>query len=133
VSLAGIAPDAPALLQDGDKLEVDIAAAEEPRYVAVDYVVHTGEVLHLYPDAGGDGYLPAGRSLRLGDGAIGAAWEVGAPFGEDLVLVILSTEPAAANPAFSERADSFRARLQQRLATQADTRLFERVVAIRGA
>jgi hypothetical protein len=96
-------------------------------------VVHTGEVLHLYPDAGGDGYLPAGRSLRLGDGATGAAWEVGAPFGEDLVLVTLSTLPAAASPAFSERADSYRARLQQRLTAQAGDklRLFERVVAIR--
>ena len=132
VSLAGIATDAPALLRDGEKLVVDIAAASDPRYVAVDYVVHTGEVLHLYPDAGGDGYLPAGQSLRLGDGAIGAAWEVGAPFGEDLVLVTLSAVPAVANPAFSERADSYRARLQQRLAQADDSlRLFERVVAIR--
>ena len=132
VSLAGIADDGPAMLRDGDKLVIDVAAASEPRYVAIDYVVHTGEVWHLYPNAGDDGYLPAGQSLRLGDGADGFAWEVGAPFGEDLVLVTLSSLPFASDQPGAEPADAFRARLQQRLqaASGGSLRLFAQVVAI---
>jgi hypothetical protein len=113
---------------------IDVAAAGEPRYVAVDYAVHTGEVWHLYPSPGNDGFLPAGQSLRLGDGADGPAWTVGAPFGEDLVLVTLSREPFGMDQPAAEAADAFQARLQQRLqAAPADgtLRLFERVVVTR--
>ena len=132
VTIDGIAPDEPAVLHDGDKLVIDIAASSEPRYVAVDYVAHSGEVLRLYPNAGGDGYLPAGQPLRLGDGSAGPAWTVGAPFGEDLVLVTLSAQPFTANPALSERADSYRARLQQRLSQDGGSfRLFEKILTIR--
>jgi hypothetical protein len=132
VSLAGMADDVRAMLRDGDKLVIDVAAASEPRYIAIDYVVHTGEVWHLYPNAGDDGYLPAGQSLRLGDGADGFAWEVGAPFGEDLVLVTLSSLPFALDQPGAEPADAFRARLQQRLqgASGGSLRLFAQVVAI---
>jgi hypothetical protein len=89
-------------------------------------------VWHLYPNAGDDGYLPAGQSLRLGDGADGFAWEVGAPFGEDLVLVTLSSLPFALDQPGAEPADAFRARLQQRLqgASGGSLRLFAQVVAI---
>jgi len=132
VSLAGIPDDGPAMLRDGDKLVIDVAAASEPRYVTIDYVVHTGEVWHLYPNAGDDGYLPAGQSLRLGDGADGFAWEVGAPFGEDLVLVTLSSLPFGMDQPGAEPADAFRARLSQRLqgASGGSLRLFAQVVAI---
>jgi hypothetical protein len=134
VSLAGMANAARALLRDGDKLVIDVTASAEPRYVAVDYAVHTGEVWHLYPSRGNDGFLPAGQSLRLGDGADGPAWTVGAPFGEDLVLVTLSREPFGMDQPAAEAADAFQARLQQRLqAAPADgtLRLFERVVVTR--
>jgi hypothetical protein len=134
VSLADVADDARATLRDGDKLVIDIAPASEPRYVAVDYVVQTGEVWHLYPSLGDDGYLPAGQSLRLGDGSDGAAWEVGAPFGEDLVLVTLSASPLDTNLPVSEPVDTFRPRLQQRLQAGLSgdaLGLFARVVAIR--
>lgn len=132
VSLAGLAEAGLARLRGGDKLVVEIAAADEPRYVAIDYVVHTGEVWHLYPNAGDDGYLPAGQSLRLGDGADGPAWEVGAPFGEDLVLVTLSNLPFPSDQPLAESADAYRARLLERLqAPEADSlRLFAQVVAI---
>jgi Domain of unknown function (DUF4384) len=131
VSLAGEGSDSRVLLRDGDKLVIDVAAASEPRYVAVDYAVHTGEVWHLYPGPGNDGFLPAGQSLRLGDGADGPAWTVGAPFGEDLVLVTLSGEPFGMDQPAEEAAETFQARLQRRLqAAPADgsLRLFERVV-----
>lgn len=132
VSLAGVAEGGPARLRDGEKLIVDIPVAEAPRYVAIDYVVHTGEVWHLYPNAGDDGYLPAGQSLRLGDGADGFAWKVGAPFGEDLVLVTLSSLPLSLAQPPAEPADAYRARLAQRLQAAPDgsLRLFARVVAI---
>lgn len=132
VSLAGIAGDGPARLRDGETLVVEVAAASEPRYLTVDYVGQTGDVYHLYPGAGGNGYLPAGEALRLGDGAAGTAWKVGAPFGDDMVLVTLASTPADVGPA-SEPVDSYRARLQRRLAAQDDSlRLFERVVTIEG-
>lgn len=77
---------------------------------------------------------PADRPLRPGDGAEGAAWEVGAPFGEDLVLVTLSASPLDTKLPVSERVDAFRARLQQRLQAGPSgdaPRLFAQVVAIR--
>jgi hypothetical protein len=134
VTLAGMGDDTRPVLRDGDELVIDIAAASEPRYVAVDYAVHTGEVWHLYPSPGEDGLLPAGQSLRLGDGADGPAWTVGAPFGEDLVLVTLSRQPFGMDQPAEERADAFRARLQQRLqAAPSDgtLRLFAQVVVTR--
>jgi Domain of unknown function (DUF4384) len=134
VSLAGVADDARALFRDGDKLVVDIAAASEPRYVAVDYVVHTGEVWHLHPTNGDDGYLPGGQGLRLGDGSSGPAWQVGAPFGEDLVLVSLSRSPFGADQQPGEEpVEAYRARLQQRMPGLSGdpVRVFERIVETR--
>jgi hypothetical protein len=132
VSLAGVGSRA--VLRDGDMLVIDVAAASAPRYVAVDYVVHTGQVWHLHPPAGDDGYLPAGQSLRLGDGSGGAAWQVGAPFGADLVLVSLAAAPFGAErqPA-EETVEAYRARLQQRLqpASGNPVQVFERVVETR--
>jgi hypothetical protein len=131
VSLAGVADDARALFRDGDELVIDVAAANEARFISVDYVVHTGEVWHLHPDAGEDGHLPAGEALRLGDGSDGPAWQIGAPFGADLVLVTLSTSPFGADrQPGEETAEAYRARLQQRL--QGGTvRVFERVIETR--
>ena len=44
----------------------------------------------------------------------------------------LSAQPFTANPALSERADSFRTRLQQHVAQGGDSlRLFERILTIR--
>jgi hypothetical protein len=115
VALAGATDDFHALLRDGDMLVIEVAAANEPRYVAVDYVVHSGQVWHLHPSTGDDGYLPAGQSLRVGDGANGPAWQVGAPFGADLVVVSLSRSPfGAAQQPGEESVDAYRARLQQR-------------------
>jgi hypothetical protein len=132
VSLAGVADDARPLFREGDKLVIDVAAASEPRFVSVDYVVHTGEVWHLHPDAGADGHLPAGEALRLGDGSSGPAWQIGAPFGEDLVLVSLSRSPFGADQQPGEEsADAYRARLQQRLQARDPVRVFERVIETR--
>jgi TPR repeat protein len=125
VALAGVADNARALFRDGDELVIDVAAADQPRFVAVDYVVHTGEVLHLHPAAGEDGQLPAGEALRLG----GPDWRIGAPYGEDLVLVTLARSPFGADrqPA-QESAEAYRARLQQRLQSGDPVHVFERVI-----
>jgi len=134
IALAGVAEGSRAVLRDGDMLVIDVAAASEPRYVSVDYVVHTGQVWHLHPPPGEDGYLPAGQSLRLGDGSNGAAWQVGAPFGADLVLVSLSPTPFGADRQPGEESvEAYRARLQGRLQAAAGepVRLFERVVETR--
>jgi hypothetical protein len=133
VSLAGV-DGSRAVLRDGDMLVVDVAAASEPRYVSVDYVVHTVQVWHLHPGPGDDGYLPAGQALRLGDGANGAAWQVGAPFGADLVLVSLSPAPfGVERQPGEESVEAYRARLEQRLqpASGDPVRVFERVVETR--
>src|SRR5690606_8093255 len=134
VSLAGVADDARAVLYDGEELVVDVAPAYEPRYVAVDYVVHTGQVWHLHPARGDDRHLPAGQALRLGDGSSGPAWQVGAPFGEDLILVTVARTPFGADrqPA-DEPVEAYRTRLEQRLhgSSGAPVQVFARIVETR--
>jgi Domain of unknown function (DUF4384)/Sel1 repeat len=130
-SLVGVADGSRAVLRDGDMLVLDVPAASEPRYVSVDYVVHTGQVWHLHPLAGDDGYLPAGQSLRLGDGANGAAWQVGAPFGADLVLVSVSPAPFGVDRQPGEESvEAYRSRLQGRLqpASGDPVSVFQRVI-----
>ncbi|HET6520999.1 MAG TPA: hypothetical protein VFG47_14435, partial [Geminicoccaceae bacterium] len=82
--------------EDGEYLVIELPAFAEPRYVAVDYFVHDGEVLHMYPPGGvpAAGPLPAGTRLVLGDPAAGGVvYPIAPPFGRDLVTVFVSARP----------------------------------------
>lgn len=135
VTLADVASGAEAELLEGDRLILDIAPADGDRHVAVDYLVHTGDVLHLYPPAGDVGKLPANQTLRLGDGSDGLQpWQVGAPFGRDLLVVTISDQAPSADrmrrptvgPATSYLTD-WRARIDSSDADRS-WQVFERVI-----
>ena len=139
VALADVAPGAEVSLREGDRLVVDIAAADEDRHVAVDYVVHTGDVLHLHPSGGDEGKLAANETLRLGDGSDGRQpWEVGPPFGRDLLVVTISeTAPSAGGNGRStvEPLNTYLADWRARVdASDSDAswRVFERVILTEG-
>ncbi|MGI9420169.1 MAG: hypothetical protein ACR2RA_20280, partial [Geminicoccaceae bacterium] len=97
VALADVDPGGEARYREGDRVVLEIEAAAQDRHLAVDYVVHTGDVLHLHPRDGDDGRLPANQPLRLGDGSDGRQpWQVGPPFGRDLLIVTISDQPLPA-------------------------------------
>ncbi len=101
-----VAPDMPVVLtdemgtarevfRDGDYVIVEIAPLAEDRFVAIDYFVHDGQVLHMYPNPSRqDNLLSRGARLRLGaPDDDEQAWRIGSPFGDDLLLVITSERP----------------------------------------
>ena len=107
------------VFRDGDYVIVEIAPLAEDRFVAVDYFVHDGQVLHMYPNPSRqDNLLSRGARLRLGapDGDE-QAWRIGSPFGDDLLLVITSERPlyAGLRPIVEDTA-GYLEYLEQRLA-----------------
>ena len=83
------------VFRDGDHLIVEHPGFEKSRYVAVDYFTHDGQVLHMFPTPKNqDNFLPADRPLLLGDPQRSPEnWQIGPPFGRDLLLVIASGRP----------------------------------------
>ena len=75
----------------------------------VDYVAHDGNVQHLYPQIA-DSKLnvvsesttrafAAGEAVNLGDVSPGhPAWEVGEPYGVDMIIAIQSAQPLFDRP-----------------------------------
>ena len=107
------------VFRDGDYVIVEIAPLAEDRFVAVDYFVHDGQVLHMYPNPSRqDNLLSRGARLRLGapDGDEQAC-RIGSPFGDDLLLVITSERPlyAGLRPIVEDTA-GYLEYLEQRLA-----------------
>jgi hypothetical protein len=98
----------------GDQLVIEIPAREEDRYIAVDYVQHDGQVLHLLPGGGPRvQYLKAGQPLTVAD----PNWQIGEPFGQDMVVVLSSPQPLFAQERpFLERAEDYVADLRARQA-----------------
>ncbi len=92
-------------LHDGARIAPRIVMPRFPGYVRVDYLGHDGSVVHLYPTIADPSQhfiampsrlLAAGSTLRLGDGARGQPlWEVGPPYGTDLILAVASSRPLA--------------------------------------
>ena len=79
----------------GDVIVADIAGGDATRHLYVDYFQLDGTVIHLVPEAvGGPALIPAGTSLRLGDGSTsGFVWRADQPFGRELLAVFMSDEP----------------------------------------
>ena len=80
------------VFEDGSYLVIEIPGLGADRFLTVDYFSHDGQVLHMHP--GGpqdDNFLPRGRRLVLGaPGDSGQSWQIGPPFGRDLVVVFAS-------------------------------------------
>jgi len=90
-------------LHDGDRIMPRITMADFAGEVRVDYLGHDGSVVHLYPTAADPAQHVAARpSVRLTPGAqlsIGEAgpgrpiWEVGPPYGTDMIIVVAASAP----------------------------------------
>ncbi len=128
----GLEPDFAA----GDLLVLDVEATDWDRYIAIDYVMHSGEVLRLYPSGSQEGFLAAGQSLRLGDGRDGRQpWQISAPFGRDLLIVTLAEQPTrGGSHNFTGNVDHYVGHWQEQIAAIGaghTWHVFERVILTR--
>ncbi len=80
---------------DGAYVVVDLPGFDEDRYLTVDFFLQDGYVVHMFPNAASDRHwLRAGEPLLLGDPARSEkSWQVGPPFGSELIVVLSSSEP----------------------------------------
>lgn len=80
---------------EGERIIVQLANANYDGYLYVDYYTVEGQVVHLFPHPGEPN---SGRVLGSGERFdVGASpqifWEVGAPFGQELITVVSSPVP----------------------------------------
>ena len=80
------------VFRDRDYMIIEIPMRNYDRFIVIDYFMSDGQVLHMYPDATvNDNVLAAGVTLTLGvPGTGGQAWQIGPPYGDDLLMVIAS-------------------------------------------
>jgi len=88
-------------LHDGERIMPRITMADFTGYVRVDYLGHDGSVVHLYPTIADPAQhvaastrLTPGAQLSIGEGGQGRpSWEVGPPYGTDMIIVVASSTP----------------------------------------
>nr|WP_275112944.1 serine/threonine-protein kinase [Rhodopila globiformis] len=94
-------------LRDGERIRPRLVMPGFAGYLRVDYITHDGNVQHLYPqvaDANGTvadriRLLSAGEQVGLGDPVPGQpGWEVGPPYGTDMIIAIASSQPLFTKP-----------------------------------
>jgi serine/threonine-protein kinase len=87
-------------LHDGDLITVKQTMPNFGGYLQTDYFSSDGSILHLYPtSADPKKFIPPSNSKTLGDPTHGgAAWQVSAPYGTDLIITIASTTPLFTTP-----------------------------------
>jgi hypothetical protein len=83
------------LLRAGDSLEIEITTPSYPSHLYVTYLQASGDAVHLYWPAGRfPKALPPGSKVTLGGGRNGEpTYRVGAPFGDEVIVVIASASP----------------------------------------
>ncbi|MBN8769815.1 MAG: DotU family type IV/VI secretion system protein [Stenotrophomonas nitritireducens] len=110
---------------DGENVTARLVQGNADGYLYVDYFTVNGQVAHMYPNAreGDRGLVPAGTPFDVG-GAV--AWEVSAPYGQELILVISSPTPLyppeQAPTEMIEPARDYLPRLEQMLKAHGDAR-----------
>jgi hypothetical protein len=107
-------------LKDGDLMTLDLTMPDYPAWLLVDYLQHDGTVVHLYPAAKDTPRsYPAGSHQVLGDPATGGArWEVGAPYGTDMIMAVASSTPLFSQKRKDlEEADGYLRSLQNAIET----------------
>ena len=79
---------------EGERIIVKLRNGNAPGYLYVDYWSVEGQVLHLLPNAGEP---DSGRALAAGEqitvGQAQSTWDVGPPFGQELITVVSSPVP----------------------------------------
>lgn len=87
------------VFETGDSLVLEIVGDTQGGYVTVDYYDGYGSIVHMLPRPGAaDSYLKADARLRLGTGGKNGEWEVGPPYGRDLVVLIKTPAPLFERP-----------------------------------
>jgi eukaryotic-like serine/threonine-protein kinase len=105
-------------LRDGERIRPRLAMPDFPGYLRVDYIGADGNVQHLYPQStepGGTGavkdrMLAPRERVNLGDPMPGQpAWNVGEPYGTDMIIAVASTAPlfGAPRPVDGERVEEY--------------------------
>jgi predicted Ser/Thr protein kinase len=89
-------------LHDGDKVVIDVTLPPAARYLVVDYLANDGSIAHLAPTGPGAVQPVApGSRVVLGkpDPKTGfQGWEVGPPYGTDMIIAIASSAPLFTRP-----------------------------------
>jgi hypothetical protein len=90
-------------LHDGERIMPRVTMGAFAGEVRVDYLGHDGSVVHLYPTAADPAQhvaarpsirLTPGAQLSIGEGGPGRPiWEVGPPYGTDMIIVVASSAP----------------------------------------
>jgi len=95
-------------LRDGEYIQPRVTMPGFSGRLRVDYLAHDGSLVHLYPTAADpqDHYVavPArtlrpSETLELGNpGAGHPQWQVGPPYGTDMIIAVASSAPLLASP-----------------------------------
>jgi hypothetical protein len=82
-------------LKDGELMTIDLQVPSFSAWLIVDYLQHDGTVVHLHPTPKDPARsYPANSRQTLGDpSAGGERWEVGAPYGTDMIIAVASSAP----------------------------------------
>jgi serine/threonine-protein kinase len=117
----------------GDLLTVNLALPRFPSYLRVSYFTHDGEVVHLHPTPA-DPARAFGPHVRiaLGDPASGGPrWEIGPPYGTEMIVAVASERPlfATSRPE-AEQSDDYLAALATALRSGAGGRVAARVLMV---
>ncbi len=93
-------PGQGSVLRDHALITIHVSLPDFPAWLQVDYLQHDGSVFHLHPTARDPARrYAAGGGLTLGDPQTGGArWEVGPPFGTDMIIATASAAPLFATP-----------------------------------
>ncbi|TCG06860.1 protein kinase [Paraburkholderia steynii] len=116
------------VLTEGDPLVVDVRTPGFDSYVNIDYYVLDGSVVHMVPGPRAkDNQAPAHYSATIGSGG---DWVVSKPFGQELVVLLITPAPLfdTPRPESESRTDYLRA-LDTRLKQLASKYGQDRIVA----
>jgi len=110
-------------LHDGDRLRLEVATTGFAGWLQVDYLTSDGLVFHMLPRRSGEQAMPP-RRLQPDERATlfepagpFRGWEVGEPYGTDLIVVTVSREPLFDPPRpDDERAEAYFPALRAALA-----------------
>jgi eukaryotic-like serine/threonine-protein kinase len=95
-------------LRDGEFIQPRVTMPDFSGRLRVDYLAHDGSLAHLYPTVADAqqhfGAVPsrvlrAGETLEIGSAGPGhPQWEVGPPFGTDIIIAVASSVPLLDSP-----------------------------------